>query len=86
MQAEKSYDSLPNFTAADAMRILGIGRNQYINLMNSNRATKKMFRRSKSIKELLPQKPANSFCLEPWYLLCYGCILENDIKVIQNLY
>lgn len=32
--AEKSYDSLPNFTAADAMRLLGIGRNQYIELMN----------------------------------------------------
>lgn len=85
MQAEKSYDSLPNFTAADAMRISGIGRNQYIDLMNLNRATKKLFRRSKSIKESLPQKPANSFCIEPWYLLCYGCILENDIKVIKKI-
>lgn len=34
INAEKSYDSLPNFTAADAMRLLGIGRNQYIDLMN----------------------------------------------------
>lgn len=25
MQAEKSYDAIPNFTAVDAMRILGIG-------------------------------------------------------------
>lgn len=37
LNAEKSYDSLPNFTAADAMRLLGIGRNQYIDLMNQNR-------------------------------------------------
>ena len=34
INSEKSYDSLPNFTAADAMRLLGIGRNQYIDLMN----------------------------------------------------
>ena len=27
---EKSYDSLPNFTAADCLRLIGIGRNQYI--------------------------------------------------------
>ncbi|PIO64902.1 hypothetical protein TELCIR_13455 [Teladorsagia circumcincta] len=36
IQSEKSYDSLPNFTAADAVRLLGIGRNQYIDLMNQN--------------------------------------------------
>lgn len=81
MQAEKSYDSLPNFTAADAMRILGIGRNQYIDLMNVNRSNKKLFRRSKSTKEILPQKPVDNISIEPWYLLCYGCILENDIRV-----
>uniref|UniRef100_A0A7N8X7Z9 Family with sequence similarity 91 member A1 n=1 Tax=Mastacembelus armatus TaxID=205130 RepID=A0A7N8X7Z9_9TELE len=34
MNSEKSYDSLPNFTAADCLRLLGIGRNQYIDLMN----------------------------------------------------
>jgi hypothetical protein len=32
---EKSYDVLPNFTAADIVRVMGIGRNQYLNLMNS---------------------------------------------------
>ncbi|CAG0921790.1 unnamed protein product [Notodromas monacha] len=37
MEQEKSYDSLPNFTAADALRILGIGRNEYIDLMNECR-------------------------------------------------
>ena len=34
MAQEKSYDSLPNFTAADCLRLIGIGRNQYIDLMN----------------------------------------------------
>ncbi|KAL5017599.1 hypothetical protein ScPMuIL_007188 [Solemya velum] len=42
---EKSYDSLPNFTAADCLRLLGIGRNQYIDLMNQCRSSKKFFRR-----------------------------------------
>lgn len=81
MLAEKSYDSLPNFTAVDAMKILGVGRNQYIDLMNQNRSNRKLFRRGRSLKEILPQKPVNNYAIEPWYLLCYGCILENDIKV-----
>ncbi|RXN26114.1 FAM91A1 isoform X2 [Labeo rohita] len=40
MNCEKSYDSLPNFTAADCLRLLGIGRNQYIDLMNQCRSSK----------------------------------------------
>ncbi|ESP05147.1 hypothetical protein LOTGIDRAFT_177099 [Lottia gigantea] len=40
MTQEKSYDSLPNFTAADCLRLLGIGRNQYIDLMNQCRSSK----------------------------------------------
>jgi hypothetical protein len=31
---ERSYDALPNFTAVDGVRLLGIGRNQYIDIMN----------------------------------------------------
>lgn len=81
MQAEKSYDSLPNFTAADAVRLLGIGRNQYIDLVNQSRSFRKLFRRSKTLREILPQKPVD-VGIEPWYLLCYGCILENDIKLL----
>ncbi|KAH7727587.1 Zinc fingerC2H2 type family protein [Aphelenchoides avenae] len=81
MQAEKSYDSIPNFAAADAMRLLGIGRNQYIDLVNQSRSFRKLFRRSKTLREILPQKPVD-VAIEPWYLLCYGCILENDIKML----
>jgi hypothetical protein len=85
MQSEKSYDSIPNFTAVDIMRILSIGRNQYIDLMNQNRANRRLFRRSKSIREILPQKPATILPIEPWFFLAYGCILENDIRVRNNL-
>ena len=39
MSAEKSYDTLPNFTAFDCIRLLGIGRNQYIDIMNKYRSS-----------------------------------------------
>lgn len=37
---EKSYDRLPNFTAADIVRTLGVGRNEYIDIMNEARGRK----------------------------------------------
>jgi hypothetical protein len=80
MEAEKSYDSLPNFTAADGVRLLGIGRNQYIDLMNQSRSSRRLFRRNKNVRELLPIHPVN-FHIEPWFLISDGCILENDIRV-----
>uniref|UniRef100_A0A915CDR7 Protein FAM91A1 n=1 Tax=Parascaris univalens TaxID=6257 RepID=A0A915CDR7_PARUN len=83
MNAEKSYDALPNFAAADAMRLLGIGRNQYIELMNQNRCNRKLFRRNRSLRELLPAKPVTVF-IEPWWLLCPGSILESDIKLLSK--
>ena len=56
MNREKSYDSLPSFTAAACLRLLGIGRNQYIDLMNLCRSSKIFFRR-KTAHDLLPVKP-----------------------------
>uniref|UniRef100_A0A914NN88 Protein FAM91A1 n=1 Tax=Meloidogyne incognita TaxID=6306 RepID=A0A914NN88_MELIC len=85
MQAEKSYDSIPNFTAVDAMQILGIGRNQYIDLVNQSRANRRLFRRSKSVREMLPQKPVNNFTVEPWFLFNYGCVLENDVRLLSSV-
>lgn len=38
MKNEKSYDILPNFTAVDVNIQMGIGRNQYIDLMNKARS------------------------------------------------
>ncbi|RWW32271.1 hypothetical protein GW17_00003064 [Ensete ventricosum] len=36
--AEQPYDSIPNFSAADALRLTGIGRNEYIDIMNKCRS------------------------------------------------
>ncbi|XP_049606776.1 protein FAM91A1 isoform X2 [Syngnathus scovelli] len=79
MNSEKSYDSLPNFTAADCLRLLGIGRNQYIDLMNQCRSSKKFFRR-KSARDLLPSKPVE-ISVEPWWVAQTGYITEDDIRI-----
>ncbi|EDO47478.1 predicted protein [Nematostella vectensis] len=80
MSSERSYDSLPNFTAADCLRLLGIGRNQYIDLMNQCRSSKKFFRR-KPLKELLPSKPVSLKVLEPWWDVQIGYVTEDDIRM-----
>lgn len=79
MNCEKSYDSLPNFTAADCLRLLGIGRNQYIDLMNQCRSSKKFFRR-KTARDLLPAKPVE-ITVEPWWVVQTGYITEDDIRI-----
>ncbi|KAG8181508.1 hypothetical protein JTE90_018745 [Oedothorax gibbosus] len=85
MEQEKSYDSLPNFTAADCLRLLGIGRNQYIELMNQCRSSKKFFGvRRKPIRELLPPKPVLSLVIEPWWVVYIGYVTEDDIKIIPE--
>ncbi|EGT39572.1 hypothetical protein CAEBREN_29785, partial [Caenorhabditis brenneri] len=83
LNTEKSYDSLPNFTAADAVRLLGIGRNQYIDLMNQTRSNRKFLRRSKTARELLPQKPAK-LTIESWWMTNVGAILESYVKTLSE--
>ncbi|KAG8085276.1 hypothetical protein GUJ93_ZPchr0010g9142 [Zizania palustris] len=66
MKNEQPYDSIPNFSAADALRITGVGRNEFIDIMNKCRS-KIMWKLSKSIaKELLPGLPAD-LAIEPWW-------------------
>ncbi|XP_011626382.1 protein FAM91A1 isoform X1 [Amborella trichopoda] len=70
MRNEQPYDSIPNFSAADALRLTGIGRNEFIDIMNKCRSKKIMWKLNKSIaKELLPSQPAN-FTIEPWWGVC----------------
>ncbi|GAA6096838.1 protein FAM91A1 isoform X1, partial [Tachysurus ichikawai] len=60
------------------LRLLGIGRNQYIDLMNQCRSSKKFFRR-KSARDLLPAKPVE-ISVEPWWVAQTGYITEDDIR------
>nr|KAG5713951.1 hypothetical protein BaRGS_020279 [Batillaria attramentaria] len=83
MMQEKSYDSLPNFTAADCLRLLGIGRNQYIDLMNQCRSSKKFFRR-RPVRELLPAQPVEDVQIEPWWIVNIGYVTEDDVKLCNT--
>lgn len=88
MSAEKSYDTLPNFTAFDCIRLLGIGRNQYIDIMNkyrsSNRAIRFGFNRRQPVTLLLPTQPIDTMAIEPWWLINVGCISEDDVRSLSN--
>uniref|UniRef100_A0A2K5V822 FAM91 N-terminal domain-containing protein n=1 Tax=Macaca fascicularis TaxID=9541 RepID=A0A2K5V822_MACFA len=79
MNSEKTYDSLPNFTAADCLRFLGIGRNLYIDHMNQCRSSKQFFRK-KTARDLLPIKPVE-ITIEVWWVVQAGYITEDDIKI-----
>lgn len=83
MQAEKSYDTLPNFTAADCLRLLGIGRNEYIDLMNKARSNKGRLFGSKNLRGLLPAVPCDIY-IEPWWRVEVGLVLEDDIKLVNE--
>lgn len=67
MKNEQPYDSIPNFSAADALRLTGIGRNEFIDIMNKCKSKKIMWKLNKSIaKELLPSHPVD-FKIDPWW-------------------
>jgi hypothetical protein len=80
LEQGKSYDTLPNFTAADCLRLLNIGRNQYIDIMNELRSTHRRLFGRRSPQSFLPNKPDKNVPIEPWWLVNPGCILEDDIK------
>lgn len=86
MTAEKSYDTLPNFTAIDCLRLLGIGRNQYIDLMNKYRSSNKLrigFSRRKPVRSLLPTQPID-ILIEPWWIVNVGCVTDEDVGALSD--
>jgi len=62
------------------LRILGIGRNEYIELMNQCRTKNKLFRRKNEIRPMLPSQPID-INADPWWTVDVGCLFEDDIKV-----
>jgi len=69
------------------LRILGIGRNEYIELMNQCRTKNKLFRRKHEIRPMLPSQPIDIY-VDPWWTVDIGCLYEDDIKVkiLENNY
>ncbi|XP_050526579.1 protein FAM91A1 [Daktulosphaira vitifoliae] len=83
MESDKSYDSIPNFTAVDCLRLLGIGRNEYIELMNQCRSKSKLFRKKNDIKPMLPVQPID-INVDPWWMVDIGCLYEDDMKAVNE--
>ncbi|XP_074568407.1 uncharacterized protein LOC141824959 isoform X2 [Curcuma longa] len=83
LKNEQPYDSIPNFSAADALRLTGIGRNEYIDIMNKCRS-KIMWKLNKSIaKELLPTQPVD-FPVEPWWGVCLVNFTLEEFKKLTE--
>ncbi|KAM7258931.1 hypothetical protein ACFE04_014672 [Oxalis oulophora] len=84
MRNEQPYDSIPNFSAADALRLTGIGRNEFIDIMNKCRSKKIMWKLNKSIaKELLPTQPVD-FPIEPWWGVCLVNFTLEEFKKLSE--
>ncbi|XP_011098773.1 protein FAM91A1 isoform X1 [Sesamum indicum] len=84
MKNEQPYDSIPNFSAADALRLTGIGRNEFIDIMNKCRSKKIMWKLNKSIaKELLPTEPVE-FVIEPWWGVCLVNFTLEEFKKLSE--
>ncbi|RMZ53760.1 hypothetical protein APUTEX25_003899 [Auxenochlorella protothecoides] len=76
MREDLPYDSVPNFTAADIVRVVGIGRNEYIAAMVQARALagwlaakskKLMWRMNRgAVRDHLPAEPRPP-SPEPWW-------------------
>ncbi|KAI3436452.1 hypothetical protein D9Q98_005869 [Chlorella vulgaris] len=83
MKEDHPYDSIPNFTAADIVRIMGIGRNEYIATMVQAKSKKLMWRMNKGIvKDLLPQAPLN-IQIEPWWLVHVVNLGESEYRQLD---
>ncbi|XVF36656.1 hypothetical protein REPUB_Repub19eG0076000 [Reevesia pubescens] len=62
MKNEQPYDSIPNFSAADALRLTGIGRNEFIDIMNKCRS-KKLSEEEMTTIDKICKEEANAFIL-----------------------
>ncbi|KAL0820601.1 hypothetical protein ABMA28_006444 [Loxostege sticticalis] len=82
IELEKSYDTMPNFTAADCLRLLGIGRNEYLELVAKSRSLGRRGR-SKAIRALLPRVPL-AIPMQPWWRVELGYVLEDDVKPLSE--
>ncbi len=81
--SERSYDTLPNFTAADCLQLVGIGRNQYIDIMNRYRSSKRLFSRRKPPRAYLPTQPLDITIIEPWWVVNVGYVTDDDVKQLD---
>ncbi|KAG5509899.1 hypothetical protein JKF63_07544 [Porcisia hertigi] len=69
LKQEQSYDCLPNFTAIDALNLLGIGRNQYLQLTKEVRSKLRWHVSRTYVNEHLPSTLLASLTLDPFWTI-----------------
>ena len=70
LKKDQSYAEIPNFTAADMVRVTGIGRDEYVPLMQACKAKRILWKvnRDSAIRDQLPLEPLD-LLVEPWWQL-----------------
>jgi hypothetical protein len=84
LKLDKSYDSLPNFTAADILRVLGVGRNEYLFILSEmkTKSSSNFFRKNNPYL-FLPKFPSK-IQIDEWWRCEVGLVLESDIKFVND--
>ncbi|AYU77070.1 FAM91 N-terminus/FAM91 C-terminus, putative [Leishmania donovani] len=67
LKQEQSYHRLPNFTAIDALNLLGIGRNQYLQLTKEVRSKLRWHVNRTYVNEYLPSALLPSATVDPFW-------------------
>lgn len=90
LENERSYDQLPNFTAADVLRLTAIGRNEYIELLNQSRSKRSLsyvtglFRRTNSQSKLSLPPSLPKVHLQPWWIARLGFPSELQVLALTT--
>ncbi|KAK5637800.1 hypothetical protein RI129_000018 [Pyrocoelia pectoralis] len=74
----------PYHLADMGLRLLGIGRNEYIDIMNKSRSNRGRLFGKRNVRGLLPKVPCDIH-IEPWWRVEIGMVLEDDVKVKYNI-
>ncbi|KAJ4454425.1 putative Protein FAM91A1 [Paratrimastix pyriformis] len=85
LKNQKSFDTIPNFPGRDVVRLIGVGRNEFIDSMNRYR-TKGfvLFKKRSALMGVLPPRPRPR--IEPWWLVHQGgYTLEENGKMLNTL-
>ncbi|KAJ9560475.1 hypothetical protein OSB04_005635 [Centaurea solstitialis] len=81
LNAEQPYDRIPNFSAADALRLTGIGRNEFIDIMNKCKS-KTVMHEEHSLKREMYGKAKVSWAGSIFFLYL---IMYNDFGATQKI-
>jgi len=84
MRDDAPYDAIPNFTAADVVKVVGVGRNEYIDIMQRAKSKKLLWRVNKGlVKDFLPELP-KQLNPAPWWRVCVVNLGEVEYRTMSQ--